>query len=167
MTENKTIKLGLLVIVLVMALVGTWYGYNTVNMHSRQADVAARGRQVMPFDLEETTHVFQKMDDGGLQRVTANDPSNTTQIELIQAHLQEEAKKFQNGDFSSPAQIHGHEMPGLADLRTGASQIDVHYTPLSDGGQIRYTTSEPTLLSALHHWFEAQLSDHGAHATDH
>ena len=164
--KQKAINVGLASL-LVIAIVGIWYGYSLASTHSRQAEVAARGAQVMPFDLEETTHVFEKMDDGGLQRVTANEPSNTEQIELIQAHLQEEADKFQRGDFSDPAQIHGHEMPGLADLRAGASQIDIRYTALPDGAQIRYTTSEPTLLSAIHHWFDAQLSDHGPHATDH
>ena len=38
---------------------------------TRQGEVAARGAKVMPFDLEQTTHVFQKLDDGGLQKVLA------------------------------------------------------------------------------------------------
>lgn len=92
MIKNKAqaIKVGMASL-LVIAIVGIWYGYSLASTHSRQAEVAARGAQVMPFDLEETTHVFEKMDDGGLQRVTANEPSNMKQIELIQAHLQEEA----------------------------------------------------------------------------
>jgi len=51
---------------------------------------------------------------GGLQAVTVKDPSNSTQMALIQAHLQEEAEKFRQGDFSDPATIHGGHMPGLA-----------------------------------------------------
>ena len=35
---------------------------------TRQEEVAARGVKVMPFDLEQTTHVFQKLEDGGLQK---------------------------------------------------------------------------------------------------
>lgn len=50
---------------------------------TRQGEVAARGAKVMPFDLEQTTHVFQKLDDGGLQKVVAKDPSNKKQIALI------------------------------------------------------------------------------------
>jgi len=120
----------------------------------------------MPFDLDQTIHVFQELPDGGLQTVTANDPANTQQIALIQAHLQQEAVKFRRGDFGDPATIHGQDMPGLADLKAGATKIDVQYTALPDGGQLRYTTTDPTLIMALHHWFAAQISDHGAHATD-
>jgi hypothetical protein len=36
-----------------------------------QAKVAARGAEVMPFDLDRTTHVFTKLPDGGVQTVTA------------------------------------------------------------------------------------------------
>jgi len=39
----------------------------------------------MPFDLEQTTHVFQKLEDGGLQKVRVKDPLNKKQIALIQA----------------------------------------------------------------------------------
>jgi hypothetical protein len=138
-----------------------------VPAQTRQAEVAKRGTKVMPFDLEQTTHVFQKLDDGGLQKVVAKDASNTKQIALIQGHLKEESEKFRNGDFSDPAKIHGEDMPGLADLKTGARKIDVRYTALRNGAQIRYTAKDPKLVMALHQWFSAQLSDHGHHATHH
>ena len=134
---------------------------------TRQGEVAARGAKVMPFDLEQTTHVFQKLDDGGLQKVIAKDPANKKQIALIQSHLKEESEKFRKGDFSDPAKIHGEDMPGLADLKSGAEKIDVRYTTLPDGAQIRYTAKDPKLVTALHRWFSAQLSDHGKHATHH
>jgi hypothetical protein len=132
---------------------------------TRQEDVATRGAKVMPFDLEQTMHVFQKLEDGGLQKVVVKDPSNKKQIALIQAHLREESERFRKGDFSDPAKIHGENMPGLAELKAGAGKIDVVYTPLPDGAQIRYTTKDSTLLMAIHHWFDAQLSDHGSHAS--
>jgi hypothetical protein len=131
---------------------------------TRQEEVATRGAQVMPFDLEQTMHAFQPQEDGGLQIVTAKDPANSQQIALIQAHLAEEAAKFRQGDFSDPAKIHGEDMPGLAALRAGAGHIDVQYTPLPNGAQIQYTTKNPALIVALHQWFAAQLSDHGHHA---
>jgi hypothetical protein len=134
---------------------------------TRQAQVAARGAQVMPFDLEQTIHVFQRLDDGGRQTVTAKDPSNTQQIALIQSHLQHEADRFRQGDFSDPARIHGDDMPGLAELKAGFAQIDIRYTALPNGGEIRYTTTGPALVTALHQWFMAQVSDHGRHAVDH
>lgn len=134
---------------------------------TRQEEVATRGAQVMPFDLEQTMHMFQPLADGGRQTVTAKDPANSQQIALIQAHLQEEAAKFRRGDFSDPAKIHGEDMPGLAALRAGAGHIDVQYTPLPNGAEIQYTTKDPALIAALHQWFTAQLADHGHHAMGH
>jgi hypothetical protein len=134
---------------------------------TRQEEVAKRGAQVMPFDLEQTTHVFQKLKDGGLQKVVVKDPSNKKQIALIQTHLKEESEKFSKGDFSDPAKIHDEDMPGLAELKAGAKQIDIRYASLPDGAEVRYTTKDPKLVAALHRWFDAQLSDHGHHASGH
>lgn len=133
----------------------------------RQAEVAARGAAVMPFDLERTTHIFEEQPDGGLQQVVADDPADAEQVALIRGHLKEEAAKFQRGDFGDPAAIHGEGMPGLAELRQGYSRIMVAYTELPDGAEIRYTTGDPALVAAIHAWFAAQLSDHGGHAMDH
>jgi len=134
---------------------------------TRQGEVAARGAKVMPFDLEQTTHVFQKLDDGGLQKVIGKNPSNKKQIALIQSHLKEESEKFRKGDFSDPAKIHGEDMLGLADLKSGAKKIEIRYTALSDGAQIRYTAKDKKLVTALHEWFSAEVSDHGHHASGH
>lgn len=131
---------------------------------ARQAQVQARGATVMPFDQNRTTHVFKATPEGGMQSVTANDPSDATQVRLVREHLQQEAKRFAAGDFEDPAKIHGMDMPGLDPLRTGATRIQVRYTELPDGAQITYTTRDSKLVTALHEWFDAQLMDHGAHA---
>jgi hypothetical protein len=134
---------------------------------NRQEEVAKRGAKVMPFDLEQTMHVFQKLDDGGLQKVIVKDPLNKKQIALIHAHLKQESERFRKGDFSDPAKIHGEDMPGLVELKAGAGKIDVRYAALPDGAQIRYRAKDPKLVMAIHQWFSAQLSDHGHHATGH
>ena len=154
-------------VVRAIAVLVATLGLVTSTACTRQAQVAARGVQVMPFDLEQTIHVFQRLDDGGRQTVTVKNPSNARQIALIQGHLQHEAEKFRRGDFSDPAEIHGDDMPGLAELKTGFGEIDIRYTALPNGGEIRYTTANPVLVTALHQWFTAQLSDHGRHAMDH
>jgi hypothetical protein len=151
----------------VMPMLGVVSGMEGSAPAARQAEIATRGAKVMPFDLEQTMHVFQSLNDGGLQTVRAKDPASHEQIALIQAHLKEEAEKFQRGDFSDPAKIHGEEMPGLAALKAGAGQIDIQYLPLPDGAQIRYTAKDPALVMAIHHWFMAQRADHGTHASDH
>ncbi|MEO8839564.1 MAG: aspartate carbamoyltransferase [Herbaspirillum sp.] len=132
---------------------------------SRQAEVSARGAQVMPFDLKETTHLFTKTNDGGIQQVVAKNPQNRMQIKLIREHLQEISNQFGKGDFSAPMQIHGAEMPGLKELKKARpGEILINYKALSDGGEVEYSTSNATLVAALHRWFDAQLSDHGADA---
>ncbi|MFN2389352.1 MAG: aspartate carbamoyltransferase [Actinomycetota bacterium] len=118
----------------------------------------------MPFDLERTTHVFEPAPNGGVQRVISDDPADHKQIRLIREHLKAEAKAFARGDFGDPARIHGDAMPGLEELEENYGSIDVTFEPESDGGRITYQVSDPVLVEALHDWFEAQGSDHGAHA---
>ncbi|MGZ3100654.1 aspartate carbamoyltransferase [Streptomyces sp. H72] len=130
----------------------------------RQEAVAERGRTVMPFDLEETTHHFTPTKAGGVQDVVADQPDDVRQVNLVRTHLQQEAKAFSQGDFGDPAQIHGDSMPGLAELEDGYKRIEVRYRERVDGATLTYTTEESTLVDALHAWFEAQLSDHGDHA---
>jgi len=130
----------------------------------RQAEVAARGAEVMPFDLDATTHRFEPTETGLIQMVTADDPQDGEQIALIREHLEEEASRFAAGDFDDPAAIHGDDMPGLTTLRDGAAEIDIQLEQLDDGARLVYTTDDPRLVEALHQWAQAQVSDHGDHA---
>lgn len=135
---------------------------------SRLDEVARRGRQVMPFSLERTLHIFSKTQQGGLQQVVAKDPADDAQIKLIREHLGNIAKEFQQGNFAGPATIHGDDMPGLAALRNAEpGAIDIDYRELAKGAEIEYRTTKPALVDAIHRWFDAQLSDHARHATDH
>ncbi|MEV0819861.1 hypothetical protein [Nonomuraea rubra] len=131
---------------------------------ARQAEIAAKSRQVMPFDLERTTHRFAKSATGGLQTVTSDDPSDAQQVKLIREHLAKEATGFSKGDYGDPASIHGGEMPGLLELEQGHDRINIGYADTPAGAQIAYTTTDPSLIKALHAWFDAQVTDHGSHA---
>jgi hypothetical protein len=131
---------------------------------ARQAEIAARGRQVMPFDLERTTHRFTRSATGGVQAVTSDDPADTGQVRLVREHLAKEAARFGRGDYGDPASIHGDRMPGLRDLEQGHDRIGVDYAELPAGATITYTTADPSLVKALHAWFDAQVTDHGRHA---
>lgn len=131
----------------------------------RQAEVARRGPDVMPFSLKGTTHVFSKTADGGVQRVVAKSASDDQQVKLIRGHLREIRARFLKGDFSGPAHIHGEEMPGLAQLEaTRPGQLTIGYKDVKGGAELTYRTADVQLVSALHVWFDAQLSDHGADA---
>ena len=165
--DNNSTPVTAVIVFAVIAMLGLLESIGLCASSSRQEEVAAKGAKVMPFDLEQTMHHFQPLEDGGLQTVTVKDPSNSIQIALIQAHLKKEAEKFQRGDFSDPAHIHGEDMPRLAALHTGAEHIDIQYTALPNGAQIRYSTKDPALIMALHQWFAAQRADHGHHAGQH
>jgi hypothetical protein len=84
---------------------------------------------------------------------------------LIREHLSKISQEFIQGDFSSPAKIHGENMPGLDELhKAKPGHIKIDYRELADGAEINYSTDDATLIKALHHWFDAQLSDHARHA---
>jgi hypothetical protein len=135
----------------------------TVTPSSHAAMVERGSKEVMPFDLNRTMHVFEPTPDGGVQTVIVHD-GDPQQIALVRSHLRKEAIAFARGDFSDPAKIHGMNVPGLAQLRAGASRIAVSYRQATNGASIRYKTSDPKLISAIHEWFAAQVKDHGAHA---
>lgn len=118
----------------------------------------------MGFDLDATVHSFSPTDTGGIEDVTARDPGDTEEITDVRLHLETEAERFADGDFSAPAAIHGSDMPGLQELQGAGSLLSVDYTTLPDGARVTYTSTDPDVVDALHDWFDAQLSDHGEDA---
>ncbi len=129
-----------------------------------QEHVHEMAHGVMPFDISKTLHIFKMTESGGVERVIARDAAAADQIALIRAHLQHEADRFQRGDYSDPAMLHGATMPGLAELQAGAVRIKVSYGALPAGAEITFETTDLHLLTAVHRWFGAQLSEHGADA---
>jgi hypothetical protein len=132
---------------------------------SRQEMVHGMGHEVMPFKMSATQHVFEMTESGGIQQVIARDPNDTAQIGLIRQHLHHEAMRFSSGDFSDPTALHGAEMPGLRELSAGAAQIEIDFSDLPNGAQLTFTTRDLRLITTIHRWFGAQLSDHGTDAT--
>lgn len=132
---------------------------------TKQEHVHHAGNSVMPFDLAKTTHIFRMTDSGGVERVVIKDATAKDQVALIQRHLTHEAEAFQRGDYSDPASLHGADMPGLKELKSGAQRIKVSYSALPSGAEITFETKDLHLLTAIHRWFRAQLSEHGADAT--
>lgn len=133
----------------------------TRDHETRQEEVARRGAEVMPFDLHATRHEFRMTQTGAYQTVTANRSDDRYQIELIREHLQGEAQRFRDGDFSDPAVIHGDDMPGLAVLKRSRGRIAVVYRELPAGASITYITTDATVRVALAAWIKAQTMDHG------
>ena len=131
---------------------------------SRQAEVAAKGAVVMPFDVAKTLHTFTSTDTGGVMLVATRAADDATNMALIRTHLTQQATKFAAGNFDDPAGIHGASMPGLAALNAGAPMVKVVYADAAQGAQITFTTGDPSLVAALHSWFDAQVMDHGTDA---
>jgi hypothetical protein len=131
----------------------------------RQADVARRGADVMPFSLDATLHVFTRQRNGGVQRVLARDRGDAHQVALVRQHLREIRAQFLRGDFSGPSHIHGADMPGLAELQAAApGQLAIRYREVPGGAELVFRSRSRKLVAALHQWFDAQVSDHGKDA---
>jgi hypothetical protein len=131
----------------------------------RQSEVAKLGADVMPFSLKATTHIFTKSSDGGTQRVVAKNEADAQQIKLVREHLRDIQARFLKADYSGPSHIHGADMPGLADLQgANPGQVSIDYKDVKAGAELTYRTADAKLVTALHQWFDAQLSDHGADA---
>lgn len=128
--------------------------------HTRQQMIHERSAHVMPFSMDATMHQFKPTSYGGFMAVTVH-VHDAKQVALVRAHLKKEAAAFARGDYSDPAYIHGKTMPGLAELSAGATRIVVRYSQLDDGARIDFRTTDPQLVTALHRWFAAQVSDHG------
>jgi hypothetical protein len=56
-------------------------------------------------------------------------------------------------------------MPGLRDLSRAGDQLQVAYEEVDLGARVRFTSGDPKIVQALHAWFQAQVEDHGSHAT--
>ncbi|MBK4737097.1 aspartate carbamoyltransferase [Noviherbaspirillum pedocola] len=149
------------------AAANVWAGQPHGALERRQETVAQRGAEVMPFELAATVHMFKKTADGGIQQVVARDRSDATQIRLIRRHLREIQQEFMRRDFSSPATIHGNDMPGLATLRNAKpDELLVYYRNVAAGAELVYHGSDAETIKAVHQWFDAQVSDHGADAIE-
>lgn len=131
---------------------------------TRQLHVHEMGQTVMPFDLNKTTHVFQMTDAGGIQSVLVKDAQDKGQIALIRQHLRHEAESFQHGDYADPIALHGKTMPGVSELERDHAAMAVSYSDLPLGAALTFQTRDPHLVTAIHRWFGAQLSEHGADA---
>jgi len=166
-TRNLLLVAGSSVLFAILGTIGVlyWAGWLNLPQANRQAMVHDIGSQVMPFDLSQTTHIFEMTESGGVQQVIAKDPSDNAQVALVQQHIQHEVMMFSAGDFSDPMSLHGGDMPGIKELAAGTGQIEIEYAALPDGAQITFTTEDLNLVTAIHRWFGAQLSDHGSDAT--
>ena len=150
---------------IVSVLVGCQWGEPSAptTTAGRAGPVAEHAAEVMPFDLDRASHVFAPTAIGLVETVTTDAPVDPEQVARIRGHLAAEATRFNAGDFSDPAHIHGDDMPGLAVLRAAAGRLTVGYADIPAGARLTYTGTTPDVVEALHRFGEAQSMDHGHH----
>ena len=56
------------------------------------------------------------------------------------------------------------DMPGMRELTNGFKEITVTVEDLPGGARIVYATKSPTLVTAIHKWFDRQRTDHTGRA---
>ncbi|MGH7662568.1 MAG: hypothetical protein ACRENA_16825 [Vulcanimicrobiaceae bacterium] len=81
---------------------------------------------------------------------------NAVEVKKLQAQTRKRAAAFARGDFVDPTNPHGDLVPGLREMRRQWNKMHVRYEDLPDGSRIRYSTSDPVMVEALHQWFVAR-----------
>lgn len=59
----------------------------------------------------------------------------------------------------------GSQTTGDALAPERASRLKIEYADLPDGAKITYASDDAALVGAIHDWFNAQVSNHGVHAS--
>ena len=122
--------------------------------------LAAVAAPVMPFNPHSITHAFQKNQTGGIQQITAKDPNDKDLIAAIRTHLEAEAERFGNGQYSDPAWTHGKAMPGVKYLNSiKPGQMAITYRNVPGGAAVDYVGNDAATIDAIHKWLDAEISD--------
>ena len=122
--------------------------------------LAAIGAPIMPFNAHSVTHVFQKNEAGGIQQEVAKNPDDKDLVAAIRTHLEAEAQRFGDGQYSDPAKAHGKPMPGvkcLSAIKPG--QMAITYRNVAGGAAVDYVGRDAATVDAIHKWLDAEISD--------
>jgi hypothetical protein len=128
--------------------------------NSHHAVVEKHGDEGMGFTHDTTTHHFRMATDGGTIEVTANDPTDKTNMAAIRSNRSHIAVLFANGDFSTPMFVHDGVPPGVTTMKLLKTRIQYQYEEMSSGGRVRIQASDPVALAAIHDFLRFQISEH-------
>lgn len=132
--------------------------------HSHDSAFAAmqeRGKTAMGVDQYTSTHHFDALPDGGrieLQR----DVDDSAGAAAIRAHLQDIARAFKAGDFTTPAAVHLQDVPGTKTMAAKRAVIDYSVRDLPRGGELLMTTRDTSAIRAIHRFMAFQRTEHHA-----
>lgn len=107
------------------------------------------------FTSGSVRETFLPTSDGGIEDAVALNPNNA-EVKKLRAQTRKRAAAFARGDFVDPTNPHGDLVPGLREMRRQWNKMHVRYEDLPNGARIRYSTSDPVMVEALHQWFVAR-----------
>ena len=108
---------------------------------------------VVPFTAQNSTHVFQVNQSGGIQQVVAKDPNDGVLVGAIRSYLEAQAERFGKGDYSGP-------FKGVRHLKAvKPAQIHIIYRNVPAGAAIDYVGADAAAVDAIHKWLAAEMPD--------
>jgi hypothetical protein len=119
-----------------------------------------RGARAMGFSQTATAHHFLLKPDGGVIQVEVKDAADNANRDLVRRHLSHVALMFAEGDFDTPALVHGRTPPGADAMRRLKSEISYTYEETETGGRVRISTKNAEALAAVHDFLRFQIEDH-------
>ena len=125
------------------------------------AKMQQRGQMAMGVDQYMSSHKFDITSDGGRIELQS-DKDDSLAVAQIRAHMKLIQHAFAAGDFSTPAFVHAHDMPGTDVMARKAAAITYTYGDLPRGGEVRITTSDAEAKAAIAQFLEAQRKEHRA-----
>lgn len=128
------------------------------------ASLQQRGAMAMGVDQYASKHTFDVTSDGG-RIALQNDSDDSIAVAQIRAHMRLIQHAFAAGDFTTPAFVHGHEMPGTKTMAEKRSAITYTYGDLPRGGEVRISTSDSTARKAIEEFIAAQRMEHHSGGT--
>ena len=109
------------------------------------------------YDSKAVTQTFIKTPSGGVERIVAIESGDAKQIGLIRTTLQRLADDFGSRNFSSAGNGQRTDLAGVATLvEAPPGALRAEYFELRGGGEIRLTSIDPRIVSAVHDWFDAE-----------
>jgi len=99
---------------------------------------------------------FIALPSGGVEYDVVVVPDSTA-VRKLRNEARRRTVAFQHGNFVDPTNPHGDLVPGLREMRRQWGRLHVHCEDLPNGSRIRYMTSDPVMVEALHQWFASRI----------
>jgi hypothetical protein len=116
--------------------------------------------RAMGFDQAKVRHHFHLTASGGSIEVGVNAKDDAESLAQIRHHLQEIARQFAEGVFTSPIATHAETPPGVPVLRERKARIHYQYQETPEGARVTIDTKDRTARNAVHEFLKYQIREH-------